>query len=232
MPIYQRNRSVAYFLTLRRKSLTMKHLSLTLIFSLFLINCFAQQKTEQDFTTYNRHLIKKTEGAAQVIDMDENENPGIAWIKGQRFSNGTIDVDMKGRDMQQRSFLGIAFHGANDTTYEAIYFRPFNFRATDPEHKVHALEYIALPQFDWPKLRSEHHNQYEKGVNPIPDPMGWFHARIEVHGEMVKVYVNASTTPSLVITSLTHTGGEMIGYWVGNGSDGSWKNLKIVAAGN
>lgn len=207
----------------------MKYLSLTLFLCLALTNCFAQQKTEKDFNTYNRHLSIKTEGASQVIYLDENDNDGIAWISGKRFTNGTIDVDIKGHDVLQRSFLGIAFHGVNDTTFEVIYFRPFNFRATDAERKVHAVQYIAVPQFDWPKLRSEHHNQYEKGVNPIPDPTGWFHARIVVRGESIKVYVNGSATPSLAITSLTHTGGKMIGYWVGNGSDGSWKNLKITA---
>lgn len=196
------------------------------------IHCFAQQKTGKDFTAYNRNLSIKTDGTAQVIYLDENENPGIAWINGQHFTNGTIDVNIKGRDVLQQSFLGIAFHGVNDTIYEAIYFRPFNFRSTDPERKVHAVEYIALPQFDWPKLRSEHHNQYEKGVSPIPDPKAWFHARIEVRGKSIKVYINGNTTPSLAITALTHTDGKMIGYWVGNGSDGSWKNLKIVASGN
>ena len=224
---------VAYFLKPSfHNLLIMKYLSLVLVLCSSFFCCLAQQKTEKDFSIYNRNLSIKTEGSTQLIYLDENENTGIAWIKGQQFTSGTIDVDIKGRDILQRSFLGIVFHGINDTTYEAIYFRPFNFRATDPERKVHAVEYIALPEFDWPKLRQEHHNQYEKGVDPIPDPTGWFHARIEITGDLVKVFVNGNTSPSLSIKPLTHTGGKMIGYWVGNGSDGSWKELKIVATRN
>jgi hypothetical protein len=185
-----------------------------------------------DFITYNRDVTIKTEDATQVIYLEEKDGPGVAWIKGQSFVNGNIDVDIKGRDILQRSFLGIAFHGVNDTTYEAIYFRPFNFKTTDAERRVHAVQYIALPEFDWPKLRQEHHNRYEKGIDPIPDPSGWFHARIEVTGDSVKVFVNGNANPSLSVKSLTQTGGKMIGYWAGNGSDGNWKNLKIVTNGN
>ncbi len=224
---------MAYFLKpCSDNSLIMKHLSLALILSFCFFPCFAQHKTAADFTTYNRDVSIKTESGEQVVYLDEKDGPGIAWIKDQQFINGSIEVDVKGRDVLQRSFLGIAFHGVNDTTYEAIYFRPFNFRATDQERRVHAVQYIDLPEFDWPKLRDQHYNQYEKGVDPIPDPTGWFHARIEVTGESIKVYVNGGTNPSLSIRPLNHTGGKMIGYWVGNGSNGNWKNLKIVANSN
>src|SRR6202035_5510356 len=88
------------------------------------------------------------------VHLNEAENPGIAWITGQEFTYGVIELDVKGKDPFQQSFVGIAFHGLNDSTYEAIYFRHFNFQSTDAVRKAHAVQYIADPQYDWPKLRA------------------------------------------------------------------------------
>gem|GEM_PF-6071604 len=34
--------------------------------------------------------------------------------------------------------------------YEAVYFRPFNFRSSDPVRKGHAVQYVANPGcFGW-----------------------------------------------------------------------------------
>ena len=196
------------------------------------INCFAQKQTEKDFTVFNRAMTFKTEGSTQVIYLDDRDGIGVAWIKGEKFTNGSIEMDIKGRDMLQRSFVGVAFHGVNDTTYEAIYFRPFNFGVSDPERTVHNVQYIDLPKYDWQTLRTTHHNQYEKGIVPPPDVKQWFHARIEVHGDTISVFVNGSTAPSMTVKSITNPGGTMIGYWAGTTSDGSWKNLKITHSPN
>src|SRR5688572_21152277 len=68
---------------------------------------------------------------------------GIAWLKGVTFSEGTIELDLRGRDVLQKSFLGIAFHGIDTGTFDAIYFRPFNFRSEDPVRKIHAVQYVS-----------------------------------------------------------------------------------------
>ena len=66
----------------------------------------------------------------------------MAWVDGSEFRTGTIEVDLRGREDLQQNYVGIAFHRKNDTTYEAVYLRPFNFRAADPIHKQHADQYI------------------------------------------------------------------------------------------
>ena len=43
----------------------------------------------------------------------------------------------------------------------------------------------------------------------------------------IEVFVNGNTKPSLVVTPLVHSGGKMAGFWVGNGSDGSWRDLRV-----
>lgn len=195
---------------------------------LLCISCFGQQKSAEDFMVTNRTLHLTNDGSTPVINLNEVEGDGKAWIKGEKFSNGNIELDIKGKDVFQGSFVGIAFHGLNDSTYDAIYFRPFNFKSTDPARKAHAVQYVSMPKYDWYKLRSDFPGKYEKPLNTPPDPNEWFHVRIAVNGKSIRVFVNGETVPALEVEQLAPTAGEMIGYWVGNGSGGSWKNLKIT----
>lgn len=188
-----------------------------------IINPLYAQENIKQYTVFNRALTIDN----GVIHLNNANDDGIAWINGKSFTSGTIEFDIKGEDKPQGSFVGFAFHGVNDSTFEAIYFRPFNFRSTDPVRKGHSVQYVASPKYDWSKLRSEFPNKYEQPVSPVPDPNGWFHVRITVQGEKISVYVNGNTAPSLTVTSLVNTGGNKIGYWVGNTSMGSWKNLKV-----
>ena len=211
----------------------MKLLFMVMLFST--ITTFAQQhkasgnSVTEKFKTFNRTVNVVSEDGSTVIKLNEANGPGMAWIKGRQFTEGTIEFDVKGKDLLQRSFVGIAFHGVNDTTYEAVYFRPFNFKTTDAVRKLHAVQYIANPQFDWPKLRTDFPNQYEKPINPAPDPNQWFHVRLEVRRGVIKVFVNSSTSPALTVKQLVELRGKMIGYWAGSGSAGNWKNLTIAA---
>lgn len=203
----------------------MKNLILTvLLFSA--LNCFAQSTVElqKQYIVFNRTISFGTEPG--TIHMNNGEGEGHAWLSHTKFTNGTIEVDIKGKDKLQNSFVGIAFHGVNDSTFEAVYFRPFNFRSTDPLRKLHAVQYIAAPKFGWEKLRNEFPGKYEQPISPAPDPNGWFHARIVVDIKNIKVYVNGNITPSLVVEPLVHTNGTLIGLWTD--SDGDWKNLKIM----
>ncbi|HEX2532915.1 MAG TPA: hypothetical protein VHK69_04215 [Chitinophagaceae bacterium] len=163
------------------------------------------------------------------VAFTEQEGQGLAWIQGHSFTTGTIEVDLKGKDVLQRSFIGIAFQGVNDSTYEAVYFRPFNFRSTDSVRRIHAVQYISHPQYTWERLRTERNAEFEKAVNPVPDPNGWFHARIQVRPSEVLVYVNESTTPSLRVPRLNPGKGQRIGLWTGSGSGGTFRNLTIAA---
>jgi hypothetical protein len=56
----------------------------------------------------------------------------VAWLDGVELATGTLEVDVRGKDVLQQSFLGLAFAGVNDSTFEAVYLRPFNFRAREP----------------------------------------------------------------------------------------------------
>src|SRR5712691_4360892 len=60
------------------------------------------------------------------VHLSERQGTGIAWVEGSEFSQGTIEPDVRGRDVFQHSFVGVAFHRRDDSTYEAVYLRPFN----------------------------------------------------------------------------------------------------------
>jgi hypothetical protein len=130
----------------------------------------------------------------------------------------------------QRSFVGIAFHGKDDNTYEAVYLRPFNFRADDPERHQHAVQYIALPDYDWPRLRKEFPKEFENPVDSSVAPTDWVRLRIVVKDRTIKVYVGHANSPTLQVWELGQQPRGMIGLWAGNNSDGDFAHLRITSA--
>jgi hypothetical protein len=160
--------------------------------------CQAQKTVEPDLsalfranklTTVNRTAsIINTADRKNVLHLDAKENAGIIWVNDIQFSQGTIEFDVKGKNILQKSFVGIAFHGTNDSTYDAVYFRPFNFKSSEKERRDHSVQYISLPKFDWPVLRKDSTGIYEKPINPSPEPEEWLHARIIIENQTVKVF--------------------------------------------
>lgn len=151
---------------------------------------------------------------------------GVVWLKDVYFREGTIEVDLRGKDVFLQSFLGIAFHGVNDSTYDAVYFRPFNFRHADTLRRKWSVQYFSLPEYDYDRLRKEHPLVYENAVTPVPLAADWFHATIIVKNGMVTVYVNHSPTASLTVKLLNNRTGGTIGLW-DSGLYGDFANLSI-----
>ncbi|CCH52446.1 hypothetical protein BN8_01449 [Fibrisoma limi BUZ 3] len=176
----------------------------------------------------NRAATVLTEGRRNGIRIDEKPGEGLVWIPDVQLTNGTLEFDVRGKDVLQRSFVGIAFHGQDDKTYEAIYFRPFNFRSTDPVRRVHAVQYVAHPTYTWQKLRADFPDKFEAALTSPPDPNDWFHARVEIKASSVRVFVNQNTTPALEVERLVQTQNGRVGLWVGNGSGGDFANLTIT----
>ncbi len=189
-----------------------------------------QQRTiePKDFVVFNRGVSSLGGGTTQGFRLDERPGDGVAYLRGIELGNGTIEFDVKGKDVQGQSFVGVAFHGVDGTTYEAIYFRPFNFRAEDPVRRGHAVQYISHPTYTWQKLRAERPGIFEQPVNPAPDPNAWFHVRVVVASPKVSVFVGDAKAPCLVVTQLSDRTNGLVGLWVGNNSGGDFADLKIV----
>jgi hypothetical protein len=179
---------------------------------------------------FNRGASSLVDGARKGIRLNEAPGEGVAFLPGIEFGNGTLEFDVRGRDVAQQSFLGVAFHGVDAAAYDAIYFRPFNFRATDPVSRSHAVQYHSLPVYTWQKLRSDQPGKYEQAVNPVPDPNAWFRARIVVANPRASVFVGDAKDPCLVVNLLNDQKKGLVGLWVGNNSGGDFANLTIIPA--
>jgi hypothetical protein len=170
----------------------------------------------------------KLQGPPDGVHVTERSDNGVVWIEGSDFAEGRIEVDVRGRDLQGRSFVGIAFHRKDDNTYECVYVRPFNFRTDDPVRHQHAVQYIALPDYDWPRLRKEFPEEFENPVDSSVVPTDWVPLRIAVKGQTIQIYVGKVKNPTLEVRKLGSHDRGLIGLWVGNNSDGDFANLRIA----
>jgi hypothetical protein len=177
----------------------------------------------------NRTAQRLIDGSRAGVRVNAAPGEGIAYLPDIDLADGTIAFDVRGKDVAQQSFVGVAFHGAGAAS-DAVYFRPFNFKAGDPLGRSHSVQYHSMPNFGWQKLRTYSPLKYENTVNPVPDPNGWFHARVVIASPKVSVFVNDATAPSLVVDLLNDRKKGMVGLWVGNNSGGDFANLTITPA--
>ena len=128
-----------------------------------------------------------------------------------------------------RGFIGIAFRiDDKNSMFESIYIRPTNGRADDQVRRNHSIQYFSYPDFKFDKLRKISPEMYESyadmGLNE------WITMRIEVKDNEAKLFLNNSQYPVLLVKDLKHgentEGG--IGLWVDIGTEGFFKDLKII----
>jgi hypothetical protein len=183
---------------------------------------------ENKLEIFNRTVASFTEGDKKGIRFSKKENDGVAWVKHLIFTNGNIELDIRGSEEFQQSFVGIAFHAIDNNTFDAIYFRPFNFQTDDTVRRIHAVQYVSMPDYSWQVLREKFNGTYEKAVIPAPKGTEWFHVKIVVNDPSITVFVNGNTKPCLTVEKLNKRVSGKIGLWVGNESAGDFANLQIT----
>jgi len=181
---------------------------------------------------FNRTAEPANEDGKKVIRFNEIEGNGLLVFKKSDFYNATVEMDIKGSNKMQQSFVGFAFHVQDFNTYDAIYFRPFNFKSDDPVRRSHAVQYISMPNYDWEKLRNQFPGKYENKIEPSPSPDDWFHAKIIIDDKRISVFVNNSQQASLEVEKLNANTHGSFALWLGNNSGGSFANLKITRSDN
>jgi hypothetical protein len=184
---------------------------------------------EHGWKLINRSAAIIDKDGAKAVHLEGKDGTGLVRLENFMFADGVIEFDVRGKNVVQQSFVGVAFHGADVKTYDAIYFRPFNIRSDDPTRRVHAVQYISPPTHTWQKLREQFPGKYENAVTPAPDPNGWFHARVVVAWPKISVFVNDAKEPSLVVNQLSDRKRGWIALWV-DVSGGEFANLKITPA--
>ncbi len=158
----------------------------------------------------------------------------IVKIKGTDFKNGTIEVKVlsrlqKNAPPSSRGFIGMAFRiGEKNEKFESIYIRPTNGRADDQIRRNHSIQYFAFPDYRFDKLRKTEPEKYESYADMALNE--WITLRIEVEGQKAKLFVNNAKQPSLIVNDLKlgADNSGSIGLWVGNWTEGYFKDLKVV----
>ena len=205
---------------------------------LLMLACLVQAQETLDVTAVGKDPRWQIAGrTASVVDTNGKHalklplvpQMGLVWLRGYDFGNGVIEADLLGQSQPpQSSFVGVAFRVVDGETYDAVYFRPFNFRVADSTRHSHAVEYVSQPSWPWQRLRSEHPGQYEAAVVPEPDGDQWFHVRVVIEQPKVSVFVNDARTPALIVTELSGRTHGSVGLWVGDGSGGHFANLRVT----
>lgn len=183
--------------------------------------------TGAKWAVFNRTMTVVEDGQYRGIYLDEKAGQGIAWLPSFEIGDGVIEVDLKGRNAPGRSFVGLAFHGVNAENYEAVYLRPFNFRAENEVGRSHSVQYVLVPSHEWRRLRTEHPGTYEAAIASPPAPDDWVHLRLELDGPTVRVFIDDVSEPALVVDRIGDVERGWVGLWVGHNSDGAFANLKI-----
>jgi hypothetical protein len=187
------------------------------------------QVDNQDIKLINRDIIIENGDNKDVLSLDRKKGDGLAILKNMQFETGVIELDLRGEDLQGKSFVGFAFNIQDESTYEVIYFRPFNFQAEDKARREHGIQYIHPPEFTWKKLRTEQEGVFEaEFINP-PSPDDWFIISLTISDKTVIVRDKRTGEILMEVTRLTESKSKKIGFWTGFNSKGSFRNLKIVS---
>lgn len=116
----------------------------------------------------------------------------LVYLPINDFQNGTIEVDIAGS-----LFSGIGFRGREKgQRAEKLYFRP---QIEDEDRFQHKVQYSVIGRNDghWSYLRENFPGKYEAAADIHKG--AWFHVRLEIKGESLKVFVDDSPQPVLVV---------------------------------
>jgi len=157
----------------------------------------------------------------QALHISGGKEKSYTYLPGVEFGDGVIEVDIAGG-----TFTGIGFRGQDVEKYEKLYFRPQNAGTKKHENSV---QYTAPGQKGgtWSALRKKFPGKYESGADIKKGE--WFHARLEIKGKELKVFVNDAEEPVLVVEEMLH--GESkgtVGVW---GWNSYFANFKFTPAG-
>lgn len=177
----------------------------------------------------NENVLRVVKDSA-IVEFDEST---FAKIKNINFSNGTIEVKVLSRLLPNapdfaRGFIGLVFRvNNNNSKFESIYIRPTNGRSENQLQRNHSIQYFAYPDYKFQRLRKESPELYESYADMTLDE--WISLRIEVCGQIAKLYINDNDQPSLIINDLklgANTQGS-IGLFVDVGTEGFFKDLRV-----
>jgi hypothetical protein len=112
---------------------------------------------------------------------------GVAWLKGSRFENGTIEFDVAFADGQ--AFPGIAFRAVSRADYELLYLRASRSGRPDATQYTPVLHGL----YGWQIYTGP---AYDAAVRWTFDR--WMHVKLVVSGTCAEVYVDSDTAVQVI----------------------------------
>lgn len=228
----------------------MKKYHITFLLIVFVIVASAQnlkfKNHEFELKNVNASIVKLNGEKVLKIDRDLTalpfdaknmvstvDEPTFAKLSDVNFENGIIEVKLLSRLLTTapdfaRGFIGIAFMINDDNTgFQSIYLRPTNGRSENQFRRNHTVQYFSYPNFKFDRLRKEFPETYETyadvGLNE------WISLRIEIKNRKAILYINNQKHASFVVNELKGTvGSGAIGLWVDIGTEGYFKDLKVM----
>jgi hypothetical protein len=156
----------------------------------------------------------------------------MAW-QPVEFHNGKIEVDVASvlapdAPSYARGFIGLAFRIDAKKRFESIYLRPTNSQADDQVRRNRTIQYVAYPDFTFPKLRQEEPGKYETYADI--DIGQWISLCLTVKDARAELFLNGASRPAIIVNDLklgpTQRGG--VGLWIEAGTIGHFSNLRIT----
>lgn len=210
------------------------YFSIISLSGILLVGCAANRNigiSNNNIRLINRQLMS-SDSDPFTIEVNKQEKAGLMIIENLDFDYGLLEFDLKGENSPGTSFVGLAFNIRNDSTYELVYFRPFNFHAESREARGHSVQYVSHPEYPWHRLRTEHPGKYESLFQEPPAAEEWFTIRLRIEPDYITAVDNQSRETLLRVTRLHKTESKKIGFWTGTNSRGSFRNLNLVRVGH
>ena len=204
---------------------------------------FEAKNVTASLVQLNGEEVLKVERDLKALPFDAErleatvDEPTYVKLKNVNLDNGIIEVKVLSRIQNPspfefaQGFIGLAFRiNDDDSAFESIYLRPKVGRSDNQKFRNHTVQYFAYPDYKFERLRKETPETYETTA-PV-NINEWITLRIEVKGERAELFVNNARYSTMIVPKMlgkTSTGS--IGLWVDIGTEGYFKDLKIVKAG-
>lgn len=148
-------------------------------------------------------------------------NRGVALVRGAAMENGTLDLDVAASDTT--NFLGVAFRATSPRFSNVVFLRP---GASGTEEAVQYGPAFNSLGVAW----QVYHGDGANAVAEIPRNR-WVHVRVELDGPVARLFVDTTTTPTLVVPRLVTSGGAGLGVWTGAFGRGAYfSNVRYAAS--
>ena len=141
------------------------------LLSLIVVSCVSKKGLlhTDHITPVNREVTLSSVDKDEIL-MNRQLGDGLGILENVEVTKGTVEVELLGENNPGKSFVGFAFNIQNDSTYEAVYFRPFNFHSLEEIRRKHSMQYIFHPEYTWRKLRTEQEGKFEAEYPSSRDP--------------------------------------------------------------